>query len=556
MFENKNGHERGRTMNKYLSTAFMGVVMIVSISLVKASGAEPRGPQNNYGIVPMPLSITRVTGEAFEINADTTIACMDKESKVCAEFLQNRIATATGLKLALKDSGASNAIILRVSEDKVEFPEQEAYTFDSNQKAITITGKSPRGLFYGVQTLFQLLPAGIFSSTQAKDLKLSVDALSIKDKPSMSRIRGLHVDISRHFRTKEEIMAIIDCMAMHKLNTLHLHLTDSEAWRIEIKAYPKLTTVGAIGSTSNRKAPAAFLTQEAAKEICAYAADRHISIIPEIDMPGHMGAAIRAYPELKSAKEHRKPRTVIRIDAEGVDFAKKVLTEINEIFDPEYIHIGCDEVNFGVPKPIYSDDEIVAFAKTITTFIKDDLKKTPIAWDDAFMHGLKDKDMVAHWWRHGIKAWWSHLPRTIDEELNLAKQPFIISPDFYTYFNAGHNLLSTAHVYNWDPFADMFGVHDDTRSLAYGAIACTWGEYIKTMEDFGVRAFPRLAAFSERIWSGGKSENPSILAWPDYRDRVLLPFQLKRYDALGMSYWGKDNPGLLKGLKDERRTKQ
>ncbi len=144
------------------------------------------------------------------------------------------------------------------------------------------------------------------------------------------------------------------------------------------------------------------------------------------------------------------------------------------------------------------------------------------------------------------------------------RQPFIFSPAYWTYFDMpnvapkeGHpgwaKPISTAEVYNWDPFEDMFEVNEHTRDLALGAIACTWSESIKTMKDFGDRTYPRLAGFSERLWSGGKSENPSVLAWPDYRDKVLIPYQLDRYDALGVWYWSKDKPELLLNLPDARK---
>jgi hexosaminidase len=348
-------------------------------------------------------------------------------------------------------------------------------------------------------------------------------------------------------------------MAMHKLNTLHLHATDQQGWRIEIKAYPKLTTIGAIGNKTDPEAPAKFLTQEEVKEIVAYAKSRYISIFPEIDMPGHMGAAIRAYPELNHPKDVKDKKYAIRGDAMGRDFAKTVLAEINELFDSEYIHIGFDEVNYGAKTELYTDAELLDFAKDITTFVKDDLKKTPIVWDDAFTNGFEDKDTVVQWWRYGKEYWWKHMELTVDEELNLRQQPFIMSPAYWTYFDM-KNLrggwakpLSPAEVYNWDPYGDMLGVTAETRGLAVGAIACTWSEKIPAMKDFGDRTYPRLAGFSERIWRGGKLEAPSILSWPDYRDQVLIPFQLKRYDALGLHYWSKGKPQLLLDLPDNHK---
>ena len=536
----------------------------VMLFLSTVSGyAADRMPENGYGIVPMPYETKARAGDPFVITKETVLVSKGTGAENCAAYLQERLRQSCGLNLQTATAARGKIIVLTVSDDAVAFSENDAYRFESSADKITIAAKTEQGLFYGVQSLLQLLPPAVYGDTVQAGLELKVPALVINDKPSMDRIRGLHVDIARHFRTKEELKKIIDSMAMHKLNTLHIHLTDDQGWRVEIKAYPKLTTVGAIGSNTNSKVPAAFLTQEDAREISAYAKSRYISIIPEIDMPGHMTAVMKAYPELKHPKELREPGKVIRGDSVGIEFAKKVLTEVNDLFDPEYIHIGCDEVNYKSKTEIYSAEELVDFATEITSFVKKELKKTPIVWDDAFMHGLHDKDIVVQWWRWGKKFWWSRLPNTVDEELNLKQQPFILSPAYWTYFDMQNvdgkrgggwaEAISPAEVYNWDPFGDMLGVTADTRKLALGAIACTWSEGITTMKVFGDRTYPRLASFSERLWRGGKLEAPNILSWPDYRDQVLIPFQLKRYEALGLNYWSKDQPELLLNLPNARQ---
>ena len=551
-------------MNKWM---MIGVILSLSIGSVFAADSveteknliECRVPENGFGIVPMPYEVKSMEGKSFVITKDTVIIGRAAETKNCAAYLQQRLRKSCGLTLRRKGASNGKAIVLAVSDDAVAFSENDAYRLESSADGITIAGKTERGLFYGVQSLLQLLPPAVYGDKVQAGLELKIPALSINDKPSMDRMRGLHVDISRHFRTKKELLKIIDSMAMHKLNTLHLHLTDVQGWRVEIKAYPKLTTVGAIGNKTDPEAPAKFLTQEEVKEICAFAKARYVSIIPEIDMPGHMGSAIRAYPELNHPKDVNNKGYALRGDAMARDFVKTVLTEINDLFDPEYIHIGFDEVNLGAKAELYTDAELIDFAKEITTFIKEELKKKPIVWDDIFMHGFNDKDTVVQWWRYGKKYWWKKLKNTVDEELNLRQQPFILSPAYWTYFDM-KNLrggwakpLSPAEVYNWDPYGDMLGKTEHTRELVLGAIACTWSEKIPTMKVFGDRTYPRLASFSERIWRGGKLEAPNILSWPDYRDQVLIPFQLKRYDALGVHYWSKDNPELLLNLPDERK---
>ena len=517
---------------------------------------------NGFGIVPMPYEAKAKAGKPFVITKETVIIGQAAETKNCATYLQQRLRKSCGLTLLKRGATKGTSIVLMVSDDAVAFSENDAYRLDSSADKITISAKTERGLFYGVQSLLQLLPPAVYGDKPQAGLELKVPALIINDKPSMDRMRGLHVDISRHFRTKEEMFKIIDSMAMHKLNTMHLHLTDTQGWRVEIKAYPKLTTIGAIGNKTDANAPAKFFTQVEMKEIVAYANSRHISIFPEIDMPGHMGAAIRAYPELNHPKDVNDKQYAIRGDAMGREFAKKVLTEINDLFDSKYIHIGFDEVNYGAKAELYTDPELLDFAKEITTFIKDDLKKTPIVWDDLFMHGFEDKDTVVQWWRYGKNYWWKRLPSTVDEALNKQQQPFIFSPANWTYFDMKNikggwaGGISPAEMYNWDPYADMLGVTAETRKLALGAIACTWSEKIPTMKVFGDRTFPRLAGFSERIWRGGKQEAPNILGWTDYRDQVLIPLQLKRYDALGLHYWSKDNPALLENLEDVKKPLQ
>jgi hexosaminidase len=540
-------------MNKLLIAGVM-------LSLIIVSGyAAERVPENGFGIVPMPYEAKANAGTPFVITKETVIVARAAETKQCAAYLQQRLRQSCGLTLARRGSTSGKAIVLTVSDDAVAFTENDAYRLDSSADKITIAAKTERGLFYGVQSLLQLLPPAVYGDKVQTGLELKVPALVINDKPSMDRMRGLHVDISRHFRTKEELLKIIDSMAMHKLNTLHLHATDVQGWRIEIKAYPKLTTIGAIGNNTDPEAPATFLTEEEVKEIVAYANSRYISIFPEIDMPGHMGAAIRAYPELNHPKDIHNKQYALRGDAMARTFCKTVLTEINELFDSDYIHIGFDEVNYGAKTELYTDPELLDFATDITTFVKEDLKKTPIVWDDIFMHGFEDKDTVVQWWRYGKNYWWRRMEHTVDEALNMKQQPFILSSAYWTYFDM-KNLkggwakpLSVAEVYNWDPYGDMLGKTEHTRGLAVGAIACTWSEKIPTMKVFGDRTYPRLASFSERIWRGGKEEAPNILSWPDYRDQVLIPFQLKRYEALGLHYWSQDQPELLLNLPDNRK---
>ncbi|UDQ99357.1 family 20 glycosylhydrolase [Lentisphaerota bacterium WC36G] len=525
------------------------------------------------GIVPQPneVKLTADVGDiqkSFVMNKNNpTVIIYDikqKELKNVAQYLKKFIENSPydvkviiferGAGICKKWSDKTNFINLSIKPlcGCLRYPEQYHLSVNNN-KAIEISAPSANGVFYGVQTLLQLMPTDIYKKSAEKVSKdIIINAVEIKDKPLFTKFRGLHVDFSRHFRTLEETKQIIDWMAMHKLNTLQMHLTDDQGWRIEIKKYPKLTTVGGIGDNSHKhKGEAKFFTQEQLKEIIAYAKSRYIKIIPEIDIPGHMEAAIRAYPELASPSDLRATKKVIRIDDKGFEFVKDVLTEVDELFSPEYIHVGFDEINLGSKKPIYDNKQITEFGRKVTNFIKNDLKKTPIVWDDAFEKGLdNDKEILVHWWRTGKNHWWRKMEMTIDQKLQKYNQPYINSNAAFIYFDMKNvkedkrgagwaKPISVAEIYNHDIFADLKDYDVKKRILAQGTIAATWSESIDTMAEFEKRVFPRLAAFSENAWalpkSMAKGNKPT---WIQYRDNILIPKQLERYKAMNLRYWG------------------
>jgi len=539
--------------------------LLVFTMLMLLSFAGMSNDNKELGIVPQPKKVKITDREnQFVINAQTTLA-YKKGVQNTASYLLDRITTATGWDLERSGKKSSNCIVLDI--DKNVSNNKDAYTLVSNQNKVLITGASEQGLFYGVQTLLQLLPTEIYSQSTRFDVDWKVPSVEIEDEPAFTRYRGMQMDISRHFRTKEEIMETLDIMAMHKMNTLHLHFSDDDGWRIESKIYPKLNTLGSIGSRSNvGEGRSYILTQKEMKEIIAYANDRFIKIFPEIDMPGHMLAVIRSYPELGSETDLREPKKVIRIDEKGAEFCRNVLREIAELFGSEEIHLGFDEVNLGSKTTIYTDEQIIAFAKSMTKFVKEELKLTPILWDDAFEKGLHDKDCIAHWWRYGKIHWWKDMELTIDEKAQKLDQPYIMSPANYTYFDMRNvkkkkgeksigagwaKEISVAQIYAWDPFLDLVNYDESKRHLAQGIICATWSEGIKTMEIFEFLVYPRLATMSEKCWAHTFADVEKI-PWEDYRDNVLMK-QLKRYDELGIEYWSKGDLNLLKSIKSEKK---
>ncbi|TKG91938.1 hypothetical protein EYV94_20205 [Puteibacter caeruleilacunae] len=513
---------------------------------------------NVLGIVPQPKEVRIVDQDHQFVLNENSVIQFKKELFKIADFLTDRITRATGYELSKGKSG--NRIVLEI--DKKLSSNADAYTLFSNENEVIITGASQQGLFWGVQTLLQLFPAEIYSQSTRVDVTWSIPSVEIIDEPLFTRYRGLQMDISRHFRTKEEIMETIDMMAMHKMNTLHLHFSDDEGWRIESKVYPKLTTIGSIGDKSKRGEGRSFiLTQKEVKELIAYANDRFIKIFPEIDMPGHMLAVIRSYPELASKSDKRDDQRVIRIDEKGEEFCRNILREISALFGSSEIHLGFDEVNLGSKEDIYNDEEITAFAQKMAKYVKEELKMTPVFWDDAFEKGLHDTACLMHWWRYGKIHWWSKLELTMDQKFQKYNQPYIMSPANYTYFDMRNldgepgagwaKAINVAQIYAWDPFGDLVD-HDKTKDhLAQGIICATWSEGIKTQEDFEQRVYPRLATMSEKCWNHAR-EDFCKPTWTEYRDVVLMK-QLKRYNELGINYWSKGDVELLKSVKSEKK---
>ncbi|MEC3908487.1 beta-N-acetylhexosaminidase [Tamlana sp. 2201CG12-4] len=542
-------------MNTIKSTFLVWVIIGMLALHAQASDIATR-----LGIVPRPKSVQVIGEETYQLK-DNTKLFYDAEGKAVAQYLSDFLKAPLGYTLEsekLKKVKAKG-IILRVDKE-LETKEVEGYSLTSNKDRIEIIGKSPAGLFYGVQTLLQLLPGEVYASKIKADVEWEIPSVQILDEPLFTRFRGLHVDVSRHFRTKEEMLQVVDYLAMHKMNTLHIHLTDDAGWRIEIKAYPKLTEIGAIGQHgSEGEGEPLFFTQKDLKEIIAYAKSRYIKVFPEIDMPGHMMATIKAYPHLKSPKDLREPAKVIRGDEKGLEFCRNVLKEVRDVFGEVPIHIGFDEINLGSKDPIYTDEKITAFAQALTTYVKEKLGVTPIVWDDAFEKGLQDKETLVHWWRPGKMHWWSHLEMTIDQKVQKLDQPYILSPANWTYFDMKNaegypgqgwaGVVSVDKIYNWEPFRDLVDADPTKRHLAQGIIGCTWSEIIYDFKGFQERTFPRIAALTEKAWGQSIENDPKKPDWQTWRDEVLIKKQLPRYEAMQIYYWSKDKPEDLVKVK-------
>ena len=360
------------TVMRPVKLILLVITMVMAISataLAQASPAEPQPAANFQAppakIIPAPVSIKQLPG-GFAFTKATVIGYKknDKAAKATAEYLSSVMRPATGLKLSVKQaSKPQNACVFLAIETKTAWPNDEAYKLIVSTDSIQITAPTEAGLFYGVQTLRQLLPVDIFSETKVSNIDWIVGCVEIEDHPRFSW-RGMHMDVARHFMPKEFVMEFLNTIALHKMNSFHWHLTEDQGWRIEIKKYPKLTEIGSWRKETlighKREKPAkydgkrygGFYTQDEIREVVAHAAKLHITIIPEIEMPGHSQAAIAAYPELGSTDEKVEVRTtwgisqeIYNVEESTILFLQDVLDEVCELFPGKFIHVGGDEVS-------------------------------------------------------------------------------------------------------------------------------------------------------------------------------------------------------------------
>ena len=404
-------------------------------------------------------------------------------------------ATAAYLERALglrtSGSGASRIRLALVPPQRIA--NSEGYRLRARGKEVLIEASDPRGLFYGAQTLRQLVSGG------------SVPSVDISDAPRF-RWRGLLIDVGRHFFGKPVLLKIIDQMAAYKLNVLKLHLTDYEGWRVEIAAYPKLTQVGSLVNGKPQ-----YFTADDIREIVGYAAERHIMVVPEIEMPGHAGAAARSYPEFfnpdGSAFDPANPKTY--------EFIRTILAEVARLFPAPYIDFAGDEVGDEMWKGMADVDRLKAeqglrtgkdvqayFAGKVVGIIES-LGKRPVAWDEQ-VEAHAPASVTIQWWRRDRP---DVLTRAANEGRDL-----VISPADQLYFdyhqgpgepgapwegNKG-GPQSIGKILAWEPVPATFTPEQSARVL--GIEACVWTEFIATERYLQFMTFPRLLALAEVAW--------------------------------------------------------
>ena len=463
---------------------------------------------SQVNLFPTPAKFSKGKG-VFEINKNTVFEGTGQYANQLATDLLYGIKE---LKQTENDA-ANNRVCLELKDDS--YRPKEGYTLTVSSDKIHLEASTESGLFYAKEALLQL----------ARFYKGKIPASRIEDYPRFEW-RGFMLDESRHFFGKEKVKQYLDIMASLRMNVFHWHLTDEPGWRIEIKRYPKLTTIGAIGNYHNPDAPAAYYTQEDIKEIVAYAAERHIMVVPEFDMPGHATAVCRAYPEVSGGGEGRwKHFTFHPCKEETYEFISNVLDEIVSLFPSPYIHIGGDEVHYG-NQSWFTDPEI-------QQFIKDkDLKnevglehyfvrriadmvaskgKTMIGWDEIVDAGVSPSKAVVMWWRHDRKY---QLVKALEQGFKVVMTPRRpLYGDFVQdgshkigRFWDGYNTIEDTYRFP-EPIIHLTRDYEDQ---IMGLQMSMWTERIADAKRLDYMTFPRLSAVAEAGWTPAKSKECSL----------------------------------------------
>jgi hexosaminidase len=524
-------------------------ILLAILSCATPSLAEtPQLP-----IIPKPYKVERTEG-SFALAPKIFVVVASSQLKGIGQYLSDLLAPATGMRLVVRSSRPSHsqAIVLQLDKTRNDLG-NEGYTLKSTPEEVLITAAKPAGVFYGVQTLRQLLPVEIENTHRIEAVDWRVPCGSVEDRPRF-QWRGYLMDPARHFLGKQDLMRSIDLMALQKLNILQLHLSDDEGWRVAIRKYPKLTEVGArMPDYSGNKGEKWFYSQADIKELVAYAASRYVTIVPEIEMPGHSMAITTSYPQLSC---DGKPATELCVVQENTfEFARNVLDEVMKLFPSPYIHIGADETNSKtwrscppcrrqmetlLKTPLPAD--VTAVRLNVVPYVSDpahgagmpfheDIARLQgefirrvdqhlaskgrrmVGWDEILEDGLKNDSPAI------VMAW--RTQKAISVAAGVRRDGIVaMYPNFYL-----DNHTSLEATYNYESMPP--GLTAEQEKHVLGVQGNLWGEVSTTRELRDQYSFPRLSAIAEIGWSSSENRN-----FEDFSAR-LMPF-LRRLELMGI----------------------
>ncbi|HEY5393662.1 MAG TPA: family 20 glycosylhydrolase [Hanamia sp.] len=543
------------------------LLLLTALCICTFSFAQANNKQNGLHIIPEPVSVTLQEGY-FSLKPNTSVIVESSTAQDVATLFTKMLNTPTGFHLLAKAGKAKNknAIILRINNTPDSILGNEGYTLKVTSKKVIIAANQPNGIFYGIQTLMQLLPADVESQTAFQSTKWKIPDVSIMDYPRFGW-RGLMLDVSRHFFSKQFVEEYIDEMAKYKYNIFHWHLTDDNGWRIEIKGLPRLTEVGAwrvprTGRWGTFEPPqpgekatyGGYYTQQDIRDVVAYAKKRFITILPEIDVPAHSLSLIAAYPNLSCTQLqypvnpgspfYTKEDNVLCVANDSTWLMlDKIFTQVVELFPCDYIHVGGDEAYKGFWAKDPKDQALMKkeniadldglqsyFEKKLETLITSKGKKM-IGWDEILEGGIAPEATVMSW-------------RGMEGGTKAAKMghEVIMTPNNYTYLDlyqgdpliepATYSMLRLKTCYQFEPVPDSV----DPKYIL-GGQGNLWTESVPNDRHAEYMTWPRALALSEVFWSPKDERNwNDFLTREEYRfkymDVAKVKYALSQYDAI------------------------
>ncbi len=516
-------------MNNKIIFVFCLVILIPEILFSKS-----------LSVIPKPKFYQKKEG-VFVLNSSSVIV-VPKGLTKNGNQLKNYLEPALGFNLSVTSKSVSgNYIELKLDRNQGHLGE-EGYKLEINPDKITLSAFTGKGIFWGIQTLRQLLPDAVLREAPVKGIQWEIPCLVIEDSPRF-KWRGLMLDCSRTFIPKEEVKKYIEAMSFFKMNVLHLHLTDDQGWRIEIKKYPELTGIASRyhESFNEPEEYAGFYSQDDIKELVGYAAARNVEIVPEIEMPGHTYEVFAAYPQLSCKGDTSKIKSWVEglglhkeIFCAGNDetfvFLENVLDEITALFHSQYVHIGGDEA----PKDFWktcekcqariteeglnNEDELQSwFVKRIEKYLNSKGKKL-IGWDEIMDGGLSPDATVMYW-----RSW----DKNVAKEIPGIKNDIVFTPTSHCYFDYSYEKISSERMYSFNP---VFNDKNQTPGNILGVQANFWSHLDRTAPRIDRQLFPRLLALAEIAWIENDKKD-----WNDFKER--LQSKLNSLEIMGIHYF-------------------